>query len=98
MNFSTREFLLRAELDEATLHMWLREGWLTPADDGEAQAYRDNDLARARLIRDLMVDLGVNAEGVGIILHLLDQMHGVRGALADYVRERAIGRGAGQQT
>jgi len=41
------------------------------------------DLARARLIRDLKNDLGVNDEGVGVILHLLDQIHGLRRTLED---------------
>jgi chaperone modulatory protein CbpM len=41
------------------------------------------------LIRDLTNDLGVNAEGVGVILHLIDQMHGLRGALLQYVSARA---------
>lgn len=92
MTFSTREFLLRAELDEATLHIWVSEGWLIPAPGDEA-SYGESDLARAQLIRDLTNDLGVNAEGVGVILHLIDQMHGLRGALAEYVRVRAKDRG-----
>lgn len=84
MMFSTREFLMRAQLDETTLEIWVAEGWLVPAPD-DAAPYRESDLARARLIEDLTSDLGVNAEGVGVILHLIDQMHGLRGALAEYV-------------
>jgi chaperone modulatory protein CbpM len=88
MTFSTVEFLLRAELDEATLEVWVAEGWLAPAR-GQEYEYSETDLARAQLIRDLMEDLGVNAEGVGVILHLVDQMHGLRGALSEYVNARA---------
>jgi chaperone modulatory protein CbpM len=88
MTFSRVEFLIRAELDEATLEVWVAEGWLVPAR-GQEYEYSDTDLARAHLIRDLMEDLGVNAEGVGVILHLVDQMHGLRGALAEYVNARA---------
>lgn len=93
MTISTREFLLRAELDEATLHIWVAEGWLVPADADDAAAYEESDLSRAQLIRDLTDDLGVNAEGVGVILHLIDQMHGLRGALDEFVRARARERG-----
>ena len=39
------------------------------------------DVARARLIRQLLGEMGVNAEGVGIILDLVDQVHGLRSAL-----------------
>jgi chaperone modulatory protein CbpM len=38
---------------------------------------------RVRLIRDLQVDFGLNAEGIAIVLHLLDQLHGLRSPLRD---------------
>jgi chaperone modulatory protein CbpM len=40
------------------------------------------DVARARLIDDLKSGFGVNDEGVDVILHLVDQLHGMRRALA----------------
>ena len=36
-----------------------------------------------RLIRDLQADIGVNDEGVGVILDLIDQVHGLRRTLGD---------------
>jgi chaperone modulatory protein CbpM len=87
MTWSTREFLVHAELDQATLEIWVGEGWLIPAV-GQGREYSETDLARVCLIRDLMDDLGVNAEGVGVILHLLDQMHGLRSALSEYMQAR----------
>jgi chaperone modulatory protein CbpM len=41
----------------------------------------EEDLARIQLILELQRDLGVNDEGVPIILHLLDQVHALRLAL-----------------
>ena len=41
---------------------------------------------RAELIRDLMGDLEVNDAGVGVILNLVDQMHGLRKMLADLLK------------
>ena len=38
-----------------------------------------------------MDDLGVNAEGVGVVLNLVDQVHGLRNVLAEVLtsaRER----------
>ena len=89
MSFTTREFIARAALDEATFSIWVAEGWLVPADSDDNCTYGDADLARVQLIRDLTDDLGVNAEGVDVILHLIDQMHGLRTALAQYVSARA---------
>jgi chaperone modulatory protein CbpM len=77
-----REFLERARLDRATLTVWIEEEWLVPGRADRALAFTEMDLARANLIRDLKDKMGVNDEGLDVILHLLDQMHGLRRALA----------------
>jgi chaperone modulatory protein CbpM len=81
MTLKRQEFLARAELSQETLELWIKEEWLIPAEDSAELAFSEMDVARARLIVDLMHELGVNREGVGIILNLLDQMHGMRRAL-----------------
>ena len=80
------EFLNRAQLDLQTLEIWIEEEWLVPSGTATEQAFSEADLARAKLIQDLMQDLGVNEEGVGVILNLLDQVHGLRKALADILQ------------
>ncbi len=80
---SEREFLERARLDRATLEVWIEEEWLIPSRTAAEPAFTEMDLARANLIRDLKVNMGVNEAGLGLILHLLDQMHGLRRALAE---------------
>jgi chaperone modulatory protein CbpM len=40
--------------------------------------FSEMDVARAALIRDLKGEIGVNDEGVGIVLDLIDQVHGLR--------------------
>ena len=80
---SEREFLERAQLDRATLSIWIEEEWLIPGRSAHELAFTDMDLARANLIHDLKDKMGVNDEGLGVILHLLDQMHALRRALAD---------------
>lgn len=92
MIISTQEFIERAQLDRETLEVWIEEEWLVPSGTATELAFSEADLARAELIRDLMQGLGVNDEGVGVILNLLDQMHGLRKALADTLqsmRERS---------
>jgi chaperone modulatory protein CbpM len=78
-----REFLERARLDRGTLAVWIEEEWIIPGGASGAHAFTEMDLARANLIRDLKDGMGVNDEGLGIILHLIDQMHALRRALAD---------------
>lgn len=76
------EFLSRTRLDQHTLDMWIEEEWLVPEKADVELAFSEEDIARAQLISDLITDMGVNNEGVGVILHLLDQMHGLRSAMA----------------
>ena len=85
------EFLERARLDRRTLAVWIEEEWLIPGRTADELAFTDMDLARVNLIHDLKDKMGVNDEGLGVVLHLLDQMHALRRALAaalDSARER----------
>ena len=77
-----REFLERARLDRRTLTVWIEEEWLIPGSTADEFAFTDMDLARANLIHDLKDKMGVNHEGLGVVLHLLEQMHALRRALA----------------
>ena len=75
-----REFLLRVRIDAGALDNWIAAGWLAP--HAPAGDFSELDLARARLIRDLREAMGVNEEGVSVALGLVDQVHGLRRALA----------------
>jgi len=86
MMLSKQEFLVRAHLERETLEMWIREEWLIPGQSAGELTFSDADIARAQLIRDLKNDLGVNDEGVGVILSLVDQVHGLRGVLTEVLR------------
>ena len=79
----TQEFIDRSHLDVPTLNAWIEAEWLMPATSREAFLFSEADLARARLIRDLKGDFGVNDEGIAIVLHLLDQLHGLRCLVRD---------------
>ena len=77
------EFLSRTRLDQHTLDIWIEEEWLVPELADSDIAFSEADIARAQLISDLIADMGVNSEGVSVILHLLDQIHGLRSVMAD---------------
>jgi chaperone modulatory protein CbpM len=87
MIITVTEFLGHVRIDLQTLEFWIEEQWLVPAQSEGAPAFSEVDLARAQLIRDLTEDLGVNAEGVGIVLQLVDQMHGLRSALGKVLKD-----------
>jgi chaperone modulatory protein CbpM len=77
-----QEFLTCSGLQVQTLNFWLEQRWLIPEETSAGVNFSDTDIARARLIEDLKTNFGVNDEGVDVILHLIDQLHGLRRALA----------------
>lgn len=81
MIINRMEFIQQVHIDQKTLDVWLGEQWLLPDRTLPDMEFSEIDLARAALILDLQRQLGVNDEGVGIILDLVDQMHGLRRAL-----------------
>jgi chaperone modulatory protein CbpM len=83
MIIQEQEFLERVRIDRQTLQVWIEEEWLLPKESAEGRLFSDLDLARANLIVDLRHNMGVNDAGLDIVLHLLDQMHGLRRAMSD---------------
>ena len=76
-----QQFCLEINVEPRTLKVWVREGWLLPRREEATLNFSEIDVARARLIRSLSEELGVNDEGIGVILDLLDQLHGARSLL-----------------
>ena len=73
-------------LDRARLQAWIEAGWLCPGQPAaDWRRLSEADLARAQLICDLEDDLGVNPEGIEVILDLLDQIYGMRQLLREMI-------------
>ena len=73
---TAKEFCVSAEITHATLTAWVEAGWISPRETSGGWRLSKIDLARARLILDLNGPMGVNDEGIAVVLHLLDQVHG----------------------
>jgi len=81
-----REFLARADLRPDRLQIWLETSSLVPSFREGVGHYCEIDLARAQLIRDLQHDLGINDEGIAVVLDLVDQVSGLRHVLQAVLR------------
>lgn len=77
------EFSTQFGIEQGTLRVWIEKRWVI----AESGTLRDIDVARARLVRDMQIDMGVNDEGVDIALHLIDQIHDLRRAMAELQRK-----------
>ena len=80
-----QEFLALARLDAEILEAWVAAGWLIPEDADGSSRFSELDIARAQLINDLKDRIGVNDAGVDVVLHLVDQLHGLRQTMQEWV-------------
>lgn len=85
-------FLASSGLEVTTLEVWIEQRWLAPRQTKAGLVFEDVDVARVRLIHELQHNIGANDAGVDIILHLMDQLHGMRRTM-DAMRG-ALGPGA----
>jgi chaperone modulatory protein CbpM len=72
-------------LEEARIISFIERGWISPPERAQLD---EEDIARLRLIEELAQDLGVNEEAIPLVLHLLDQLCGLREELAARGRSR----------
>jgi chaperone modulatory protein CbpM len=80
-----RQFRQSLRIDVTVLDVWIEQGWLVPDTTAAGRAFRDADIARGRLILDLIETMGLNEAGVDVVMELVDQVHGLRGTLRDLV-------------
>ena len=83
MRMTKQEFLSSSGVRVEVLELWLEQRWLVPETAETGLLFSEAELARAQLIRQLKDDIGANDEGIDVILHLMDQLHGVRRAMAE---------------
>jgi chaperone modulatory protein CbpM len=79
--FDATELCRQVGIQRAALDAWIEAGWLRPERARNDWRFTTIDLVRAQFILDLSGPMGVNDEGVDVILGLLDQIHGLRRAL-----------------
>lgn len=91
MRMTKQEFLSSSGIQVQVLELWLEQRWLVPEEAEAGLLFSEAELARAHLIRQLKDDLGANDEGIDVILHLVDQLHGLRRVLSE-LREEIKGR------
>ncbi len=67
-----------AGLDRAEVEHWIDENWIRPDGNRDRWLFREIDVARLHLIRELRHDLGLDDDVLPIVLGLVDQLYGER--------------------
>ena len=65
-------------VDRAEVEHWIAQDWVRPAGGEGAWLFRDIDVARLRLIRELRYELNLDEDALQIVLRLLDQLYDAR--------------------
>lgn len=65
-------------LRRGDIELWVRNEWVKPEVVGDVLSFRDIDVARVILIKELREDLDVNDATLPIVLSLIDQLYDLR--------------------
>jgi chaperone modulatory protein CbpM len=60
------------------LRLWVREGWVRPAQGEAGPVFDELDVARLHLLCDLCKDMELPADVIPTVLILIDQLHRTR--------------------
>lgn len=67
------------DLDHAQLDRYIRAGVVVPVQSETGPLFRELDLARLHLVVDLTEGYHLDEEALGLVMSLVDQLHGLRG-------------------
>ena len=81
MKLEAKDLCRQLGLASDRLDGWIEAGCVRPSRIRGNVVFSGRDRARIELILDLSGPMGVNDEGVAIVLDLLDQIYGLRQAL-----------------
>ena len=90
--YSETEVVARVEgLTVARLRSFVAAECLAPAEREGRLAFAEADVARVQLLAELEQDFDLDAEAAGMVISLVDQIHGLRRAL------RRLGEAVGSE-
>ena len=77
---TTLDELLRqhGQLKAVHVERWVARGLLRPGAGGDGWSFEQIDVARARLLGELVDELGFDDESVDTVVDLVDQVHTLR--------------------
>jgi chaperone modulatory protein CbpM len=77
------QIAVSVRVDRGRVTRWVEAGWLLPETTDGGWSFAEIDIARARLIRDLVEAFEVNEAAVPVILDLIDQRQALEGRMRE---------------
>ncbi|KGJ03821.1 chaperone modulatory protein CbpM [Paracoccus halophilus] len=93
-HYTLTEVLASVEdLDDGQLGRYIRAGVVVPVQSESGPLFRELDIARLNLLVDLAQGYDLDEEALGLVMSLVDQLHGLRGdmrAILDAVAREPV--------
>ena len=70
-------------LKRQDLERWISNAWVQPDNLAGGYAFREIDVARARLILEMRDEMEINEDALPVVLLLLDQLYDLRRQMRD---------------
>ena len=70
-------------LTRQDLERWIANAWVQPDKLAGGYAFREIDVARARLILEMRDEMEINEDALPVVLLLLDQLYDLRRQMRD---------------
>ena len=64
--------------DRPTVEAYIAQRWVRPVHEDEGTGFDEIDVARIVLVHQLRREMSLNDDGIDVVLHLLDQLHGLQ--------------------
>jgi len=72
---------LHRQLTVVHVERWVARGLLRPVGESDAWTFEQVDVARVRLLAELVGDIGLDDDTMEVVVGLVDQVHTLRGQL-----------------
>ena len=70
-------------LTRQDLERWISKAWVRPDESAGGYAFREIDVARARLILEMRDEMEISEDALPVVLLLLDQLYDLRRQMRD---------------
>lgn len=77
-------------VERRDLERWILLDWVRPDNQDGRYVFQAIDVARVRLIRELLYDMKLNEEALPVVLVLLDQLYETRRRMSEVAKAIAL--------
>ena len=72
------DVVLELDLPASELSEWIDRNWVLPDINNSTLFFSEEDVARARMLKELIHEIGANEPSVPVILRAMDQVYELR--------------------